>query len=221
MEWPTKINPIVLDTILDYKNVLQAYYHKVEVEIINTYNSITILYHNGIEDIYNEILVLKSLQLSKRDLKVRRKKRWFIPVCYESEFGLDLEEVSSNSGCSIHEIISMHTDPSYTVYFMGFMPGFMYLGGLNPRLHIARKDQPRLRVEKGAVGIAGAQTGIYPAASPGGWQIIGSCPVNLFDPSVKEPCFASSGDQVKFVQVSMEEYGAICERSYVPEFELL
>jgi len=218
-EWPAKIDSKLLKIIVNYKKSLAEYYHKVNVEIINTYCSITIFYVDGIENIYDEILRLKGVDFSRNTAVERARKRWRIPVCYDGEFGLDLAELAMKKECSIEEVIRLHVSAIYTVYFLGFMPGFMYLGGLNPLLHTPRKDQPRLRVIKGAVGIAGAQTGIYPEASPGGWQLIGNSPVSLFDPTANPPCFVTPGDEVQFVQIGREEHKAMVEAVFNPEFE--
>ena len=110
-----------------------------------------------------------------------------IPVCYEEEFGLDLEFISQSKGISKEDIITLHQSTSYKVYMMGFLPGFSYMGKVSDQIATARKPTPRARIEKGAVGIAGNQTGIYPLASPGGWQIIGSTPFNLFDLTQTRP----------------------------------
>ena len=126
---------------------------------------------------------------------------------------------------SIDEIISLHSEISYTVYGIGFLPGFLYLGGLNNKLHFPRRNMPRMEVVKGSVGIGGGQTGIYPQTSPGGWHIIGKTPINLFDVNSEIPCFINSADEVKFVPVLKEEFHLIEEankkNSYEPnKFEL-
>jgi KipI family sensor histidine kinase inhibitor len=143
---------------------------------------------------------------------------WEIPVCYDAQFGIDLDEIVQKTKLSIAEIISLHTAPRYQVFSIGFLPGFLYLGGLDSRLHMDRKSTPRLKVEKGAVGIGGIQTGIYPKSSPGGWQILGNSPLNFFDVFDEDPCFAKAGDYVKFVSVSLPEYHdikeAVANRSY-------
>ena len=95
-------------------------------------------------------------------------------------FGIDLDEIAQKKKLSIDEIIELHTTPKYQVFSIGFLPGFLYLGGLDKRLHFDRKSVPRLAVKKGAVGIGGMQTGIYPKTSPGGWHIIGNSPVIFF-----------------------------------------
>jgi len=130
-------------------------------------------------------------------------------VCYENRFALDIDTISKQNKISKQDIIVRHSKTIYSVYLIGFLPGFMYLGGLDNALHIPRKKEPRLRVPKGSVAIGGEQTGIYPQQSPGGWNILGNTPVNLFDKSKDIPCFAKPGDKVKFFQVSEDQYKLI------------
>ena len=127
---------------------------------------------------------------------------WKIPVCYDVDFGLDLQETANQLQLSITELIKYHTSPRYTVYGIGFLPGFMYLGGLPHQLEIKRKTTPRLHVPRGSVGLAGRQTGIYPQDSPGGWNIIGKCPIPMFNLKLENPCFVNVGDQVQFYAIN-------------------
>lgn len=122
-----------------------------------------------------------------------------VPVHYGGERGPDLQEVAEIHNMSPTQLIELHTAPIYTVYFVGFMPGFVYLGGLDPLIHTDRRSTPRLKIPAGSVGIGGAQTGVYPGESPGGWQIIGNTDTAFFDMSRKEPSLFMPGDQLKFV----------------------
>lgn len=123
-------------------------------------------------------------------------RRVEIPVRYD---GPDLDAVAAHCGLSVDELVRLHSAPEYLVYFLGFQPGFAYLGGLDPRLHTPRRAEPRLAVPAGSVGLAGAQTGIYPLASPGGWQLIGRTALPLFDPQAEPPTLLAPGDRVRFV----------------------
>lgn len=124
-----------------------------------------------------------------------------IPVRYGGADGPDLDFVARHTGLSPAEVIARHTAAVYRVYMLGFLPGFAYLGGLHPSLHTPRLQTPRPQVPAGSVGIAGAQTGIYPCASPGGWQLIGRTDVQLYDAANTPPCLLSPGDQVRFVAI--------------------
>jgi KipI family sensor histidine kinase inhibitor len=121
-----------------------------------------------------------------------------IPVCYDLEFGPDLADVAEQVALSRDEVVRQHSTPTYLVYFLGFSPGFVYLGGLPEALHMPRLATPRPSVVRGSVGIAGSQTGIYPIDSPGGWRLIGRTPLNMFDPQATPPTRLQPGDRMKF-----------------------
>jgi inhibitor of KinA len=125
-----------------------------------------------------------------------------IPVCYDREFGLDLEDVARHAGISVEEVVRLHSSPTYHVYFLGFSPGFVYLGGLPEILHSPRLATPRSSVIGGSVGIAGFQTGIYPVDSPGGWKLIGRTPLRMFDPAATPPTRLQPGDRMKFAPIN-------------------
>jgi inhibitor of KinA len=129
-----------------------------------------------------------------------------VPVCYEAEFALDLSWVAEHHQCSIDEIIHRHTAHIFTVFMIGFTPGFPYMGVLPAGLESPRKAVPRTQVPAGSVGLAGRQTGIYPYTTPGGWQIIGRTPWALFDPSQQRPARLKAGDRVQFESVSKEVF---------------
>ena len=209
IEWPAKIDKNILKNVILFKNSILKNNTKVIVEVINTYNSLTIIYQSTIENIYTEILALKSIYKSDFPQTHIKNYRWGIPVCYDKKFGIDLSEISQKNGLEIDAIIKLHSSPIYTVFFVGFLPGFLYLGGLENQLNLDRKSNPRLTVKKGSVGIAGSQTGIYPMASSGGWNIIGNSPISFFNLKNKNPCFAKSGDEIQFYRISIKEHQQI------------
>ena len=129
-----------------------------------------------------------------------------IPVAYGGEFGPDLETVAEHAGITIDEVIAIHSGTDYHVFMLGFAPGFPYLGGMDERIACPRLSTPRTRVPAGSVGIAEAQTGVYPNESPGGWQLIGRTPIALFDVDADPPAAMLPGTQVNFVPISHEEY---------------
>ena len=134
-----------------------------------------------------------------------------LPVCYGGEYGPDISEVSRYAQCSEHDVIRRHSSVTYRVYMLGFLPGFAYLGKVDQVIAIPRRNNPRLAVQAGSVGIAGQQTGVYPSQSPGGWQIIGRCPSRLIDWSKKEPFLLGAGKRVRFDPVSEDEYERLQE----------
>jgi inhibitor of KinA len=129
-----------------------------------------------------------------------------IPVCYGGEFGPDLEFVAEHNGLTVEEVIRIHTQAEYRVYMIGFVPGFPYLGGMSKSIAAPRKPTPRLAVPAGSVGIAGLQTGIYPIATPGGWQLIGRTPLPLFQPHADPPALLQSGDRIRFFPIDEAEF---------------
>lgn len=129
-----------------------------------------------------------------------------IPVCYGEELGPDIAFVADHNGLSVADVIAIHSAQSYHIYTIGFAPGFPYLGGLDPRLHTPRLETPRTFVAAGSVGIAEAQTGIYPLDSPGGWRLIGRTPLRLFDAKRQRPFLYQTGDSIRFVPIEPEQY---------------
>jgi KipI family sensor histidine kinase inhibitor len=126
-----------------------------------------------------------------------------IPVCYGGEFGPDLQDVAELHGISSEEVVRLHSQAVYTVYFLGFVPGFAYLGGLPEAIATPRLPAPRKRVEAGSVGIAGNQSGVYPFPTPGGWRLLGKTPRPLFQ---AEKSLLNIGDQVSFRPISLEAF---------------
>jgi KipI family sensor histidine kinase inhibitor len=131
-----------------------------------------------------------------------------IPVCYDTEFGPDLQEVANQAKLPIHEVIRLHSSATYRVHFLGFTPGFAYLGGLPDTLHTPRLATPRKHVPAGSVAIAGTQAGIYPVDSPGGWRLIGRTPVRIFQPDATHPTLLKPGDLVEFAVIDRATFDA-------------
>jgi inhibitor of KinA len=132
-----------------------------------------------------------------------------IPVCYGGELGPDLDEVARLRELSADRVIELHTSQTYHVYFLGFVPGFAYLGELSKELATARLSNPRKSVPEGSVGIAGNQTGVYPFATPGGWRLLGRTPLRMFQGDRKELSLLAIGDHVKFVPISREQFAEL------------
>ena len=135
-----------------------------------------------------------------------------VPVCYDTTFGLDMVEVCANKGINSATLITEHTKPTYRVYMLGFLPGFVYMGKLSQSLWCTRRRDPRLLVPPESVAIAGAQTVIYPSEAPGGWNIIGRTPLPLIQPDAEEPFLFKAGDLVNFKAISLQEYHEIEEQ---------
>jgi KipI family sensor histidine kinase inhibitor len=139
--------------------------------------------------------------------KVRARSRNVeIPVCYDLELALDLDDVARHTRLSATEIVDLHSSGEYRVACIGFVPGFTFLAGLPKNLATPRRDVPRKEIPPGSVGIGGAQTGIYPLRSPGGWNLIGRTPLKLFDPTKDPPTLLCPGDRVRFRAITREEF---------------
>lgn len=172
-------------------------------DVIPTYKSIALLFA---EPIYNSNAIgslIKDILQTTGDHKPSHRTI-NIPVCYD--LGLDWDEVEAHTSLKKEAIIRLHTEKRYTIAMMGFIPGFLYLEGLNQKISCPRKSEPRSKVPQGAVGIGGDQTGIYSIESPGGWQIIGRTPLTFFDPEKTPPVSVNLGDTVKFDPISEKEF---------------
>lgn len=169
------------------------------IETVPAYATLLVHYDPFKAD-YGEVANWIAGLVHRMEIKATRTPRRIeIPVCYGGESGPDLETVAANTGLFPAEVIHIHTQTEYTVYMMGFTPGFPYMGTLDPRLVLPRLETPRTRVPAGTVAIAGEQTGIYPLDSPGGWHLIGHTSLRLFDPTAETPFLFAPGDVVKFV----------------------
>jgi inhibitor of KinA len=176
------------------------------IDFIPSYNELMVCY-NPVVIGYRKILdTLRSFEESIDTIELPQASVIHIPVLYGGDAGPDLNEVADFTGLSAEEVVNIHHSTSYLVYMLGFTPGFCYLGGMDQRIAVPRKQTPRFKIPGGAVGIAEKQTGIYPIESPGGWQLIGQTPVRLFDPLKKPEFLVTAGDYIKFFPVKEDEY---------------
>ena len=229
IQWPQIVSENILEELSAFKKTLQRLYP--EAILTAAYASILLVFPERITSFpalkaqikqgydtfsENSISVNKESETAKSSAKAsiikvseiyqRPLNLYKIPVCYEAAFAPDLEAVCTQLKLSPEALISKHSQATYTVYGIGFLPGFMYLGGLNPELEIPRKSSPRMKVPVGSVGLATKQTGIYPCESPGGWQLIGQTPIPLFNPLQDPPFFAEVGDKIQFIPISKDTY---------------
>lgn len=188
-------------------------------ELVPTYCALLIQYDAMLYS-YSDICNLMEplLDPSATDDANERVTVIEIPTVYGGEFGPDLGFVASHNNLSEDEVVSIHSGTDYLVYMLGFIPGFTYLGGMDPRIATPRLSSPRTLIPAGSVGIAGEQTGTYPSDSPGGWQIIGRTPVTMYDMSKEQAALLSAGDYVRYVPIDEAEYNRIkaLGSDYVP-----
>ena len=182
------------------------------LEVIPAYRSLLFIYDPDVTDPDRLGTMVDSLYDTKMALDDQACRVVEIPVCYGGDFGPDIGNIQKKSGLTKEQVIQVHAAPEYLIYMIGFTPGFAFLGGLDERLFSPRLDTPRTHVPKGSVGIANNQTGIYPIASPGGWQIIGRTPLNLFAPQKNDPFLYRAGDKIIFVPISASEYDRLTEK---------
>jgi len=179
------------------------------IETVPTFRSLTVLYDPLLTCRAELDPVLRSLLGQARPVQAAVPRRWRLPVCYGGSFGADLIDVAAASGQSADEVVRLHAGTEFTVYMLGFMPGFPFMGSLPEVLAVPRRSEPRVRVPAGSVAITGRLTAIYPWESPGGWQLLGACPVPLFDAAAASPVLLAPGDKVCFEPVTAARYAEI------------
>ena len=199
------------------KKVLRLFHHlrsisdETIIDLVPAYSSLTVYYdvaffHDPGQTAFESMAdILEQLLRKSSDLKEQKSNYFEIPVCYGKKFGMDMEHLSRTNDLSCTEIVKLHTSKTYKVFMLGFLPGFTYMGEVDHRIAIARKETP-VKLFPGAVGIAGKQTGIYPFECPGGWQIIGRTPVKVFNKEEKKPVLFQPGDEVKFYSITEHEF---------------
>lgn len=182
------------------------------VETVPAFASLLIFYDPLVTE-YDSVAdaVQKLAQAPGSDTAAGEGRLVEIPVCYGGTFGPDLPFVAEHAGLTEKEVIELHAGREYRIYMLGFLPGFPYLGGLDERLFTPRLASPRTAIPAGSVGIGGEQTGVYPIASPGGWQLIGRTPLKLFDPAAGALPYAA-GDRIRFKPITREAFDAIAKK---------
>jgi inhibitor of KinA len=208
VNWAPAIRPEVHKTVMEFDQFVTQQFSEDIIETVFAFHSLAIYLHETISA-KEFILKLKDTTNDQKEIHKKVNHLIRIPVCYDLEFGYDLAELANFHELSVKEVISLHTQPDYIVYFIGFLPGFPYLGGLDSQLVTPRKDSPRPYIEKGSVGIGGEQTGVYTLDSPGGWNIVGRSPIDLFSMHKQLPAFLQSGDRVRFVSISKKKFNKI------------
>lgn len=208
LEFGQEIREDVHRLILAVCTFLDEYSFEGFVEYVPAFTTVTVFFDPLIADYPAIKAMLEEMveEIGQTDEPISDGLVVEIPVLYGGEEGPDLSFVAAHSGLTEAEVIALHTSGEYLVYMIGFAPGFPYLGGLNEKISVPRKERPRTSVPAGSVGIAGTQTGVYPIETPGGWQIIGQTPLDLFDADREPPALLKAGNKVRFVSITEQEF---------------
>ena len=205
VEYGDAIDPAVNERVRAMAALLKRSRPEGVEAVIPAYRNLSILYDPLVTSPDQILPRLRALEARLLEIEVPTPRIVEIPVLYGGEYGPDIGFVAEHSGLSVEEVIAIHAGTVYPIYMIGFTPGFCYLGGLDSRIHTPRRKTPRTLLPAGSVGIAEAQTGMYPVDSPGGWQIIGRTPLRLFVPERENPFLYEAGDRIRFVPVSDDE----------------
>jgi len=212
MEFKNEISPEVNDKVRKmYLGITNKNVNGVE-EVIPAYRSILIIYNPFKITKSKLINNLDNIKNNLEEFEFEKPEVIEIPTVYDKEYGPDLEFVAEYNDLSTEEVIKIHKKRKYLVYMLGFTPGFVYVGGMSEKIATPRLNEPREKINKGSVGIAGSQTGIYPIDSPGGWRLIGRTPLDLFDPYREPPFLVKAGDYIKFKEISRAKFEKIKEK---------
>ena len=206
LELDERIDPVISGRCSSIAERLAAENISGIRDIVPTYRSVAVYFDPLRIDQAKLRSTLDTLTARATAVEPVRRDPIRIPVCYDADCGPDLGSVAKFAGLSEADVIEIHSAATYRVMMLGFMPGFAYMGVVDPRIAAPRLDTPRQRVPRGSVGIAKDQTGIYPSETPGGWQVIGRTPVRPFDLTQPDPFLLHSGDEVRFVPIAREEF---------------
>ena len=206
LEFRARIDSVMNGRVLAIAEAIRSKDHLGVRDVIESYCAVTVEY----DPLQTDVLSLVCHLEAQADVSVvgeTEPREITIPVCYGGDFGPDLPAVAAFCDLSEAEVISIHGAATYRVFMLGFLPGFAYLGPLDQRISMPRRENPRLKVPQGSVAIAGRQTGVYPINAPGGWQLIGQTSIRLFDFERREPFLLRPGDHVQFETISKATFG--------------
>jgi inhibitor of KinA len=206
IEFAERIDPLVNAQAIALAGAVRAAAVIGVRDVVSTYRSVTV-YFDPLKTEHRHLVARLETEARRPAGTVAPDGRLVrIPVCYGGAFGPDLSDVAAFGHVAEEEVIRLHASKPYRVFMLGFVPGFAYLGLVDDQIAAPRRRTPRVRVPSGSVGIAGAQTGVYPTETPGGWQLVGRTPIKPFDPSRREPFLMQPGDAVQFYPIDLAEF---------------
>lgn len=209
VEFGNEISPEINRKIRAFKIAVEKEGIEGIIETVPTYRSLLVVYNPEVIRFKELTERFETIMGTMDSIQIPPPTVIEIPVLYGGEMGPDIETVAAHNGKTVEEVIEIHTSGEYLIYMLGFIAGFPYLGGMSKEIATPRLKSPRVKIEGGSVGIAGEQTGVYPVASPGGWQLIGRTPLKLYDSDREKPVLLEAGQYMKFCAVTEEEYRRI------------
>ena len=204
----SRIDPAISGGVIALAGALQERFGAILRDIVVGYCSVTVYFNPLSVDVAWLESVIEEMASGALDADPAAGPLLEVPVCYGGDLGPDLPDVARFARCSEEQAIALHSEVTYRVYVVGFVPGFPYMASVDPRLALPRRPSPRTRVPAGSVAVAAGQTGIYPADTPGGWHLIGRTRVKPYDPGRPEPILFKPGDRVRFVPIDRAAYDA-------------
>ena len=204
----SRIDPAISGAVIALAGALEERFGAILRDIVVGYCSVTVYFNPLSVDVAWLESVIAETASGVLDNDPAAGPLLEVPVCYGGDLGPDLPEVARFARCSEEETIALHSEVTYRVYVVGFVPGFPYMASVDPRLALPRRSSPRTRVPAGSVAVAAGQTGIYPAETPGGWHLIGRTHVKPYDPRRAEPFLFKPGDRVRFIPIDRAAYDA-------------
>ncbi|HZH28327.1 MAG TPA: 5-oxoprolinase subunit PxpB [Azospirillaceae bacterium] len=212
VEFEERIDPAILERVRALDNRIAEAGIPGVVETVPTYRSILVLL-DPLRTRPDEVeAAVRALDSGTMQAAHAGHRVWRIPVAYGGAFGADFDEVAERTGLSGEALRDLHSGAEYTVYMIGFAPGFAYLGGLPDRLHLSRRASPRTKVPAGAVAIGGQQAAVFSVEMPSGWHLLGRTPVRAFAPERADPFLFRQGDRIRFAPIEAETFHALADR---------
>jgi KipI family sensor histidine kinase inhibitor len=211
VEFGDAIDPAINARVLALDRALETAAVPGLVERVPTYRSLQIHYDPELLATAELIAAIERLT-SNLALDAPAGRRWTVPVAYGGDLGIDLDAVAERTGLSAEEVIARHLAGDYRVYMIGFQPGFTYLGGLDEKLHLPRRESPRLKTPAGTISIGGIQAAIASIEAPSGWHLLGRTPARAFDPARAEPFLFATGDRIRFERIDQDGFAALSRR---------